>query len=66
MLGCDFIQIGHVEQKEQWAYSTDSCETPMGGAADFKVGYKTGFASGASKKNCTYFSKCGVQASKYQ
>jgi len=23
----------------------------MGGAADFKVGYKTGFASGATEKN---------------
>ena len=32
----------------------------MGGATDFKVGYKTGFASGASEKNvCTsHFSKC--------
>ena len=40
----------------------------MGVAADFKVGYKTGFASGASEKNffVPHFSKCGVQASKYQ
>ena len=31
-----------------------------GGAAGFNVGYKTGFASGASEKNCTlHFSKCG-------
>ena len=30
-----------------------SIRTDMGGAADFKVGYKTGFGSGASEKNCT-------------
>jgi len=40
----------------------------MGGATDFKVGYKTGFASGASgKKFCTpTFPNVGVQARKYQ
>ena len=40
----------------------------MGVAADFEVGYKTGFASRASEKKLLYphFSKCGVQASKYQ
>jgi len=33
----------------------------MGGAADFMMGYKTGFASGASEKNLyPHFSKCGV------
>ena len=33
----------------------------MGGATDFKVGYKTGFASGAREKKFLYphFSKCG-------
>ena len=33
----------------------------MGGATDFKVGYKTGFASGASEKKFLYphFCKCG-------
>jgi len=32
----------------------------MGGAADFKVGYKTGLASGArEKKLYPHFSKCG-------
>ena len=30
-----------------------------GGAADFKVGYKTGFASGTSEKKYPHFSKCG-------
>ena len=31
----------------------------MGGATDFKVGYKTGFASGASEKKLyPHFSKC--------
>ena len=35
---------------------------PMSGAADFKVGCKTGFASGASeKKMYPHFSKCGYK-----
>jgi len=41
----------------------------MGGATDFKVGYKTGFASGASEKKffgTPTFPNVGVQASKYQ
>ena len=35
----------------------------MGGAADFKVGYKIGIASGASEKKFLYphFSKCGYK-----
>jgi len=43
--------------------------TIMGGATDFKVGYKIGFASGASEKKILYpplFQMWGVQASKYQ
>jgi len=38
----------------------------MGGATDFKVGYKTGFASGASEKNFFVpptFPNVGVQTS---
>jgi len=32
----------------------------MGSAADFKVGYKKGFGSGAREKNMyPHFSKCG-------
>ena len=39
----------------------------MGGAANFMVGYKTGFASGASEKKLYLtFPNVGVQASKYQ
>jgi len=40
----------------------------MGGAADSKVGYKTGFASGASKKKFVppIFQMWWAQASKYQ
>jgi len=39
----------------------------VGGAADFKVGYKRGFASGASEKKFVppLFTNMGVQASKY-
>ena len=39
----------------------------MGGTVDFKVGYKTGFASGASGKKILYPTSpnVGAQASKY-
>jgi len=71
-MGCSWAAASGVQQAGAYRVATRTAyylKSPWlhGGAVDFKVGCKTGFASGASEKNMyPTFPNVGLRASKYQ